>query len=72
MNDKKGQNKMERYLNDSRWNDYEIYDDYEETNIKRQLKTIRKSNAKKRTQERRNARHKQEQRYAASIAMMNN
>ena len=63
---------MENYLSDSRWNDYEIYDDYEEINIKRQLKTIRKVNAKKRTQERRIARHKKEQCYAASIAMMQN
>lgn len=63
---------MENYLSDSKWNDYEIYDDYEEVNIKRQLKAIRKSGVKKRTQERRIARHKQEQRYSASIAMMNN
>lgn len=63
---------MENYLSESRWNDYEIYDDYEEVNIKRQLKTIRKSNAKKRTQERRVARDKQNQRYRASIAAMQN
>lgn len=63
---------MENYLSESRWNDYEIYDDYEEVNIKRQLKAIRKSGAKKRTQERRLARTKQQQRYRASIAMMNN
>lgn len=63
---------MENYLSDSKWNDYEIYDDYEEVNIKRQLKTIRKITAKKRTQERRIARTKQQQRYSASIAIMNN
>lgn len=63
---------MENYLSDSKWNDYDYIDDYEELNIKRQLKTIRKSNAKKRTQERRIARHKKEQCYAASIAMMSN
>ena len=63
---------METYLNDSRWNDYEIYDEYEGEEIRKQLRTIRKSNAKKRTQERRIARHKKEQCYAASIAMMQN
>lgn len=63
---------MENYLSDSKWNDNDYIDDYEELNIKRQLKTIRKSNAKKRTQERRIARHKQEQRYIASVAMMSN
>ena len=63
---------MENYLSDSKWNDYDYIDDYEELNIKQQLKTIRKINAKKRTQERKLARHKQEQRYSASIAMMNN
>lgn len=63
---------MENYLSDSRWNDYEIYDDYETTNIKRQLKAIRKSGAKKRTQERRLARTKQQQRYRASISAMQN
>lgn len=63
---------MENYLSDSRWNDYEIYDDYETTNIKRQLKAIRKSSVKKRTQERRLARTKQQQRYRASISAMQN
>ena len=49
---------MENYLSDSKWDDNDYIDDYEELNIKRQ--------------ERRIARHKQEQRYIASIAMMSN